>query len=689
MLDYFGSPSLAKIKDLMIIVLGPERAFYRIAMIYGAVISLFSLAVPFSVQILITTLSNTAMQRPVLILSFVLFLLLCLYGALVALQEHVLELFKRRFYARMVGEIAWRNAYAERPDSPSRHAIINRYFDVMTVQYKLPVLITHGFAIALQAVIGLIIVSCYHPAFLLFNLVFVGLIYLAWRVYHPVAVRRVLILSRQKYRVAAVLEQQALPVPPGSAMDAEALLSTANQEVGNYLSAHTLYFKYSFRQMIVFLLIYAIASAGLLSIGGSLVASGQLTLGQLVAAELVLSAVFYGLSKSGEYLDYYYDLCAASEKLSSLLTIPVKPEAMPLPTLPQHELQFIGKLPVFDTIPIPRVGRTISRLLLVFVVLLVAFFTFTPWTQTSFGSGVITALNPDERTQPIHSLVKGRIRQWYVQDGSLVRKDDPIVEIIDNDPQLISRLQSERDAMEHKSDTMRLAVETAEINFGRQQALSQQGLASRKDSEQAKIRLKELNASYAQARADLNKIEVQLARQGTQIVRAPRDGYVMQITAGGIATQVKEGDILARFVPQVSTRAVELYVHGLDVPLLYPGRKVRLMFEGWPAVQFSGWPAVAVGTFAGELRSVDASVSPNGRFRVLVTEPANDPWPDDHFLRMGAKAQGWVLLNEVPLGFELWRKMNNFPPQYDASQTHLLKKPAKGAPDSLAGDEAK
>jgi hypothetical protein len=111
--------------------------------------------------------------------------------------------------------------------------------------------------------------------------------------------------------------------------------------------------------------------------------------------------------------------------------------------------------------------------------------------------------------------------------------------------------------------------------------------------------------------------------------------------------------------------AVELYINGLDVALVSPGRKVRLQFEGWPVVQFSGWPSVAVGTFGGIVKIVEPNVSPNGRFRILVTQDPNEAWPDRHFLRFGAKAKGWVLLNTVPLGYELWRQLNNFPPEFD------------------------
>jgi hypothetical protein len=111
-------------------------------------------------------------------------------------------------------------------------------------------------------------------------------------------------------------------------------------------------------------------------------------------------------------------------------------------------------------------------------------------------------------------------------------------------------------------------------------------------------------------------------------------------------------------------RSVEIYVDGRDVALVRPGAKVRLQFEGWPMVQFSGWPSLAIGTFGGEVVAVDPSAQNDGRFRILVIEdPEFEPgWPDERFVRFGSKARGWVLLETVPVGFELWRQMNNFPP---------------------------
>ena len=94
------------------------------------------------------------------------------------------------------------------------------------------------------------------------------------------------------------------------------------------------------------------------------------------------------------------------------------------------------------------------------------------------------------------------------------------------------------------------------------------------------------------------------------------------------------------------------------------------MFEGWPAVQFGGWPEVAVGTFGAVVSTVDPVVSSNGRFRVLlVPDPDDAPWPSNAYLRFGAQARGWILLDTVSVGYELWRRLNGFPPENNAGAT--------------------
>lgn len=194
----------------------------------------------------------------------------------------------------------------------------------------------------------------------------------------------------------------------------------------------------------------------------------------------------------------------------------------------------------------------------------------------------------------------------------------------------------------------------------------------------------------AKAESELNKVEKELAemqvkvsRQESQVVTAPFDGFIVQITPNQGGQMIKEGDMLCVIVPDTTDRAVQLWLAGNDAPLVEPGRHVRLQFEGWPAVQFAGWPSVAAGTFGGKVISVDSTDNGKGQFRILIQPDERDPdwpgavWPEGRFLRQGAQAHGWVLLDRVPLWFEVWRRMNAFPPVTSFEKDESKDKPSK------------
>jgi multidrug efflux pump subunit AcrA (membrane-fusion protein) len=317
------------------------------------------------------------------------------------------------------------------------------------------------------------------------------------------------------------------------------------------------------------------------------------------------------------------------------------------------------------SIKTPRVMRVVFVMLLAAFVATVAFLIYVPWVQTTSGRGVITTLNPNERRQDINALVPGRIEEWYVRDGSTVKKGDPIVRIADIDPQLIERLQAERGQIELQLQAAQSALATARIDERRTRELFEAGLAARRDYEQAQIRIAEREGQVAAAQAALNRADVNISRQSVQIVRAPRDGFIQSLNAGDAATFISAGDVLATFVPANTGRVIEIFIDGRDVALVKPGDKVRIQFEGWPAVQFSGWPSTAVGTFGGRVIAVDQSAQVDGRFRVLIDEDRSEgeAWPEERYVRFGAAVQAWILLETVPVGYEIWRQLNNFPPE--------------------------
>jgi membrane fusion protein, adhesin transport system len=183
--------------------------------------------------------------------------------------------------------------------------------------------------------------------------------------------------------------------------------------------------------------------------------------------------------------------------------------------------------------------------------------------------------------------------------------------------------------------------------------------------ESARATIQQLRATRAGAEGDLARIEMRLSQQANMRVIAPRAGALLRVLAREGGQMLAPGDPLATLVPSTQAVAVELWVDGNDAPLVTPGRTVRLQFEGWPAVQFVGWPSVAIGTFPGRVAFVDAADDGTGQFRVVVVPDDPSDWPDSRYLRQGLRANGWILLNEVTLGFELWRQFNGFPPSLD------------------------
>jgi multidrug efflux pump subunit AcrA (membrane-fusion protein) len=318
-----------------------------------------------------------------------------------------------------------------------------------------------------------------------------------------------------------------------------------------------------------------------------------------------------------------------------------------------------------NKIKLPNPLKILSKLIIYSIIFVILVLALTPWQQTSKGFGSIIANDPNNRTQEINSPISGKIKKWHVRDGAKVKQNDIIAEIVDNDPQILERIKAERDAKKRKLDVAQIASETAKINYERQNELFLKGLSSRRDFEEAKIEYKKLLSSKETAASELAESETKLSRQENQIIYAPKDGVILKVTAGDNATIVQAGDKIATFAPDLTDPAIELYVNSNDIPLIYEGRKVRLQFEGWPAVQFSGWPSLAIGTFGGIVSAVDSSISENGKFRIIIKKPDDENWPDQKFLRHGTKAYGWVLLNEVKIGYEIWRQINSFPPEFD------------------------
>jgi multidrug efflux pump subunit AcrA (membrane-fusion protein) len=328
----------------------------------------------------------------------------------------------------------------------------------------------------------------------------------------------------------------------------------------------------------------------------------------------------------------------------------------------------IKKLSETGATSVGRVGLTwvvplMAYSLITLLFLIILALIFVPWVQTVPGVGKVIGYLADDRQQEIQAPVDGRILKWHVIEGSRVKVGEPIVDIVDLDPQIIDRLTQEKDAAKIKLESAIISRDTSLKNLERQQALSNKGLSSLRALELAQIEYQKFLSEVSTATAELTRIESRLSRQANQTITAPRDGIIMRIIAPqGEGILVKAGAPLARLVPETDELAVEVKIRGNDMPLVSEGREVRLQFEGWPAIQFAGWPNVAVGTFAGVVKVVDASDDGTGNFRIIVVPNERKDWPEYPYLRQGVRAHGWVLLDSVSIGWELWRQLNGFPP---------------------------
>jgi multidrug efflux pump subunit AcrA (membrane-fusion protein) len=272
----------------------------------------------------------------------------------------------------------------------------------------------------------------------------------------------------------------------------------------------------------------------------------------------------------------------------------------------------------------------------------------------------------------------------------------------------IAMAKQRRNAAAQSLTAAQAARQTASLNLSRQGQLQGKGLASKRTLELSQLEMAQRGteveraqatlsaasseveaissdrqkltadtlAAVEKARAELNKamedqntvrgevlkLQTRLARQQTQTVIAPRDGTILRLLANPGAEMVKSGQPLAILVPDTTDRAVELWVDGNDLPLIVTETHTRLQFEGYPAIQFGGWPEFSAGSFGGKVALIDSTDDGKGNFRiVIVPEPNDIPWPDARFLRQGVRVNGWVLLGQVTLGYELWRIFNGFP----------------------------
>lgn len=246
----------------------------------------------------------------------------------------------------------------------------------------------------------------------------------------------------------------------------------------------------------------------------------------------------------------------------------------------------------------------------------------------------------------------------YIRGASQYEKQIISLTDLESRKLKLQETQAKLLSVENKLDISRQELINSQIELNAVKAEYNEKLAkARSDLGSAGASLADGENELSKLRNKKSSVEV---RRGYYIVRAPQTGYVVKTLKAGIGETIKQGESICTLQPLNPQVAVELYVRAMDVPLITKGREVRIEFEGWPALQFSGWPSVAVGTFGGRVNVIDFVDSKNGDYRLLVTPKEGEEWPEQ--LRVGSGAFGWVMLENVPVWYELWRQLNAFPP---------------------------
>ncbi len=301
--------------------------------LFGLVAGLLGLASPLAVEWVVSTIAFGRYLQPLVILSLMLFVLLTFAGMMRVLQAFVVEMIQRRFFARIVGDLAFRLPNARRAalHGTNGSELLNRFLDVATIQKATAVLLLDGITISLTTLIGMILLAFYHPFLLGFDIVLLGSMVIATFVLGQGGIKTSIEESAVKYELTHWLQDVISKPVAFRFSGGEAFsIDRANRLTVQYLEGRRRHFRVLMRQMIFAVMLQAFASMALLGIGGWLVLQNQLTLGQLVASELVITVIIGAFAKVSKSLENYYDLMASTDKVGHILDLPLDIPARPL-----------------------------------------------------------------------------------------------------------------------------------------------------------------------------------------------------------------------------------------------------------------------------------------------------------------------------------------------------------------------
>ncbi|MEQ8768433.1 MAG: ABC transporter transmembrane domain-containing protein, partial [Planctomycetota bacterium] len=336
----------------------PDRREIRMVVLFSVVVGLLNLATPIAVETLVNFVAFAGLLQPILVLSLALLVCLGLAGVFTALEAFVVELIQRRVFARIAIDLAWRLPRVPVDAWGKSYApeLVNRFFDLQTLQKVGAKLLLNGVTAALSAIIGLIVLAFYHPLLLALDAMLILALTVILFVLGRRAVQTAKAESSAKYEVVDWLEELVRhPVAFRTPESQSKAHERAEGLTVRYLENRARHFRIVFRQLSAALVLQAITGTVLLGLGGWLVKAGQLTLGQLVASWLIVSLVLTAITKLGSQLESVYDLCVGADKIGVLLDLPVEARSG------VHRRDVVGPAALTaEKLRLPGVGRAID-----------------------------------------------------------------------------------------------------------------------------------------------------------------------------------------------------------------------------------------------------------------------------------------------------------------------------------------
>ncbi len=741
----------AKFKGLWIKGWALESKAIQQIFVLSILAAIFQLALPLGIQGLTGFISGGEFRWGTV--SIILLVLLATILAnkwqvrMIAIGEQMEE----RLFVMMAYGYA-KKAFLKTSESQMAFVTKAKYFiEVSSIQKGYSKKLVEVISSLLQLIMGVFLISFYHPFFLAFGFaLLLGLFFIVWTKGRK-AISANTHVSDDKYQYYQWIQKAHLKDEEGETAE----IHHADNLSKQYIQSKRNYFSLVIFQLKSFLFFKMCIIAVMLMLGVYLAIEQQISLGQFLAAELVILLVVSSIEKLLFSLSSIYETLVAFEKGFALI------EEMDM------ELGAVAasmQEDVFDSwsTVAPQSNRNKMYAGWATVALIIGVLAL-PWTQNIEANGRVISMEPNQRPQGVQSVIAGRIEKWYVQEGDWVKAGDTLlflseVKVDYFDPELLQNTESQikskegsvsnymekvraldnqidallnareikREQIITKLEQVKLKIRTdstdlvavennarvAQEQMKRFDQMYQQGVISKTDWESRQVSLqnaqakvndqknklaisknelintyrdyKGVDAEYRDkvskaesdkystmsamydAEAQVTKLQNQYnnydRRTGFYYLLAPQDGFVSRATKSGIGETVKEGEEVVRITPNRFDEAVEIFIDPVNTPLVHEGENVRLIFDGWPAFVISGWSQMSTGLFDGQIIGIDPVIQENGQLRVWVKPNQPDAWPAQ--LRQGGGARAFLLLNDVPLGYELWRMLNAFPPDY-------------------------